>query len=95
MDRFVASSRKVRLGACLRWSACDGSLPGGMGLTLATCIAVTKAQATRYRAGSRTVKSEILDLVYAVNGFNRDYARGAGARQSPAGRALNCCYECC
>jgi hypothetical protein len=48
-----------------------------MGLTLATRKAVTKTQATRYRAGSRRVKSEILDVVCAVNGFNRDYARRA------------------
>ena len=49
----------------------------GVKLPLATRKAVTKAQATRYRSGSRAVKSEILDLVCTVNGFNRDYARRA------------------
>ncbi len=46
-----------------------------MELTLATRKAVTRAQAVRYRSGSRAVKSEILDAVCAVTGFNRDYAR--------------------
>ena len=37
--------------------------------------AVTKAQALKYRSGSRAQKSQILDAVCAVTGFNRDYAR--------------------
>jgi hypothetical protein len=36
--------------------------------------AITKAQAVPYRSESRAVKSEILDAVCAVTGFNRDYA---------------------
>lgn len=48
-----------------------------MELTMASRRAITKAQAVRYRSGSRTVKSEILDAVCAVTGFNRDYARRA------------------
>ena len=41
--------------------------------------AITKAQAVRYPSASRAGKSQILDLVCAVTGFDRDYA----------GRALN------
>ena len=48
-----------------------------MELSMATRKAITKAQATRYRSGSRAVKSEILDVVCAVTGLNRDYARRA------------------
>jgi len=48
-----------------------------MELSMATRQAITKAQATRYRSGSRAVKTEILDSVCAVTGFNRDYARRA------------------
>ena len=44
---------------------------------MATRQAITKTQATRYRSGSRAVKSEILDAVCAVTGLNRDYARRA------------------
>jgi transposase InsO family protein len=46
-----------------------------MELSMATRRAITKAQAVRYWSGSRAVKSEILDAVCAVTGFNRDYAR--------------------
>lgn len=46
-----------------------------MELSMATRRSITKAQAVKYRAGSRAVKSEILDVVCAVIGFNRDYAR--------------------
>jgi Integrase core domain len=46
-------------------------------MTLATRGAVTRAQATGYRSGSRAVKTEVLDAVCAVTGFNRDYARRA------------------
>ena len=48
-----------------------------MELSMATRQANTKAQATRYRSGSRAVKTEILDSVCAVTGFNRDFARRA------------------
>ena len=48
-----------------------------MALSMASRKAITKAQAVRYRSGSRAVKSEILDVVRAVTGFNRDYARRA------------------
>ena len=48
-----------------------------MELSMATRQAITKAQATRYRSGSRAVKTEILDTVCGVTGFNRDYARRA------------------
>jgi hypothetical protein len=44
---------------------------------MASRRAITKAQAVRYRSASRAEKSEILDLVCAVTGFNRDYARRA------------------
>jgi len=42
---------------------------------MATRKAITKAQAVKYRSRSRAAKSEILDVVCAVTGFNRDYAR--------------------
>ena len=48
-----------------------------MELTTATRKTITKAQAVRYRNGSRAVKSEILDVVCAVTGYHRDYARRA------------------
>src|SRR5665647_3380896 len=48
-----------------------------MELTMATRKTITKAQAVRYRNGSRAVKSEILDVVCAVTGYHRDYARRA------------------
>jgi hypothetical protein len=48
-----------------------------MELTMATRKMITKAQAVRYRNGSRAVKSEILDMVCAVTGYHRDYARRA------------------
>jgi len=48
-----------------------------MELTLANRKAITKAQAVRYRSGSRATKSQILDSVCALTGFNRDYARRA------------------
>jgi len=38
---------------------------------------VTRAQATQYRSGSRAVKSQVLDAVCTVTGFNPDYARRA------------------
>jgi hypothetical protein len=41
-----------------------------MGLTMATRKTVTKAQAVRYRRGSRAVKPEILDVVCAVTGVS-------------------------
>ena len=44
---------------------------------MATRKTITKAQAVRYRNGSRAVKSEILDMVCAVTGYHRDYARRA------------------
>ena len=47
---------------------------------MATRRAVTKAQATGYRSGSRAVNTEILDSVCPVTGFNRDYARRAPKR---------------
>jgi hypothetical protein len=48
-----------------------------MELSMASRRAITKAQAVRYRSASRAGKSQILDLVCAVTGFNRDFARGA------------------
>jgi hypothetical protein len=48
-----------------------------MELSMATRKAITKAQAVKYRSGSRAAKSEILDAVCAVTGFNRDYAGGS------------------
>jgi len=48
-----------------------------MELSMANRGAITRAQASRYRSGPRAVKSEILDAVCAVTGFNRDYARRA------------------
>jgi hypothetical protein len=48
-----------------------------MELTMATRKTITKAQAVRYRMGSRAVKSQILDSVCAVTGYHRDYARRA------------------
>jgi hypothetical protein len=44
---------------------------------MATRKTITKAQAVRYRNASRAVKSEILDVVCAVAGHHRDYARRA------------------
>jgi hypothetical protein len=44
-------------------------------LTMATGKSITKAQALRYCAGSRAVKSQILDAVCVVTGYHRDYAR--------------------
>jgi hypothetical protein len=48
-----------------------------MELTLASRKAITRAQAVKYRAGSRTTKSQILDTVCEVTGYHRDYARRA------------------
>jgi hypothetical protein len=48
-----------------------------MELTMTTRKTITKAQSVRYRNGSRAVKSEILDVVCAVAGYHRDYARRA------------------
>jgi hypothetical protein len=42
---------------------------------MATGKSITKAQALRYCAGSRAVKSQILDAVCVVTGYHRDYAR--------------------
>jgi hypothetical protein len=38
---------------------------------MATRKSITKAQAVRYRNGSRAVKSEILGVVCAVTGYHR------------------------
>jgi hypothetical protein len=46
-----------------------------MELTMAARKAITRAQAVRYRSGSRAGKTVILDTVCQVTGFNRDYAR--------------------
>jgi protein-disulfide isomerase-like protein with CxxC motif len=49
-----------------------------MELTMATRkTSITRAQAVRYRNGSRAVKSEILGVVCAATGYHRDYARRA------------------
>jgi hypothetical protein len=48
-----------------------------MELTMATRKEITRAQAVKYQAGSRTVKSDILDTLCEVTGFHRDYARRA------------------
>lgn len=53
--------------------------------------ALTRAQAGRYRSGSRAVKPEFLDAVCAVTGFNRECARRAlkravGLARSSPGR---------
>jgi hypothetical protein len=48
-----------------------------MELSMASRRAITRAQAVRYQAATRAGKSQILDLVCAVTGFNRDYARRA------------------
>ena len=44
---------------------------------MASRRAITRAQAVKYRSATRAGKSEILDAVCAVTGFNRDYARRA------------------
>jgi len=38
---------------------------------------INRAQAVRYRNGSKTEKSDILDTVCEVTGYHRDYARRA------------------
>jgi len=48
-----------------------------MELTMAIRKAITRAQAVKYRSESRTGKSNILDAVCEMTGFNRDYARRA------------------
>jgi hypothetical protein len=48
-----------------------------MELSMANRKAITRAQAVKYRSGSRAVKSQILDSVCAVTGWNRDHARRA------------------
>ena len=48
-----------------------------MELTMAARKEITKAQAVRYRDGSKAEKSDILDTVCAVAGYHRDYARRA------------------
>jgi hypothetical protein len=66
--------RLIGLSALLGWGARSLWL---MELTMATRKTITKAQAVRYRNGSRAVKSEILDVVCAVTEYHRDYARRA------------------
>src|SRR5664280_927942 len=48
-----------------------------MELSMVTRKAITRALAVRYRDGSRTVKSGILDTVCGLTGYHRDYARRA------------------
>ena len=48
-----------------------------MELTMGTRKSITKAQAVRYRMGSRAAKSQILDTKCAVTGYHRDHARRA------------------
>jgi hypothetical protein len=66
--------RLIGLSALLGWGARSLWL---MELTMATRKTITKAQAVRYRNGSRAVKWEILDVVCAVTEYHRDYARRA------------------
>jgi hypothetical protein len=49
-------------------------------MSVANRRAITRAQAVRYRSATRAGKSEIMDAVCAVTGFNRDYARRALTR---------------
>jgi hypothetical protein len=48
-----------------------------MELSMVNRRAITRAQAAKYRSATSAGKSEILDAVCAVTGFNRDFARGA------------------
>ena len=63
-----------------------------MGLTMAERKAVTSELATRYRDAGKRTKTEILDHLCAVTGWNRDHARRAlrmalpGAPQVPRPR---------
>jgi hypothetical protein len=74
VGRFVASCRNVWLAACLRWWVGVSGSPCSMERSMATRKSITKAQATRYRSGSRAAKTEVLITVCAVTGLNRDYA---------------------
>jgi transposase InsO family protein len=55
-----------------------------MELTLATRRQITKAQVERYRSGTKSEKSQVLDTVCEVTGWHRDHARKA-LRQALAG----------
>jgi hypothetical protein len=48
-----------------------------MELTMVARKEINKTQAVRYRNGSKTEKSDILDTVCEVTGYHRDYARRA------------------
>src|SRR6266536_2107280 len=70
------SRRSVWLRVSSRMIRVRGSLCR-MELTMAIRKAITRAQAVKYRSESRTGKSDILDAVCEMTGFNRDYARRA------------------
>jgi Integrase core domain len=46
-----------------------------MELTMATRKEITRAQAVKYQAGSRDVKSDTLDVLCEMTGLHRDYVR--------------------
>ena len=75
--RVVASSEKVRLGGASELTVVVLGSSWLMEPSMASRSTITKAQAVGYRSASRAGKSQILDLVCAVTGFNRDYARRA------------------
>lgn len=61
-----------------------------MGLSMAARVEVTKKYSARYAAAPKKGKSEILDTVVELTGWNRDHARQqlrARSRQAP-GRAV-------